>query len=82
MKLIKRENWFITEKLIENAIKKGEIRNNIDPEMLAETMQSLLDGIGFNVVFKDENRDYLKQIRRGLEFFFDLIKVQPSADTL
>lgn len=62
-------------KLIENAKNKGEIRDSIDSLMLSETIQSLLDGIGFNVFFIDQNRDYDYHIKRGLQFLYDLIKV-------
>jgi len=71
----KQEELKYFGKLIENARKKGEIKDNIDTAMLAETIQSLLDGIGFNVFFIDEKRDYYKHIKRGFQFFYDLIKI-------
>jgi len=61
-------------KLIEFSRNKGEIKDSVNPVLLAETIQSLLDGISFNVFFIDEKKDYNYHIKRGLLFLYDLIK--------
>lgn len=64
--------------LVENALKKGEIRADIDPGKLAETLQFLLDGIGFNFFFQGDCKDYMIHLKRGLEYFFEMINVRHS----
>jgi hypothetical protein len=59
---------------IEYARNKGEIKISIDPVMLANTIQSLLDGVGINYFFNQEEKDIKLHVSKALRFLYELIK--------
>lgn len=59
---------------IEHARNKGEIKISIDPVMLANTIQALLDGVGINYFFNQEEKDIKLHVSKSLRFLYELIK--------
>ena len=62
------------QKIVENGIRKGEIKENLDTEILANHFQWLQDGIALNSIFSGNPQELYKNLEKAFEQLYYCIK--------
>ena len=73
-------NWFLVEiekikTVMDNAIKRGEIRKDIDTKIMATNYFSITIGIAVNFLHNSSPKMIIKELREQLNEFYNILKI-------